>query len=98
MLLIADLDFLQMAAFKAMKAGDKDQAMNLMMLGAFKNVDMKPTYPKNEALFARFIETQSKHKGKVTPEMIFALAMNEQIPALAPDKTFAEIFGVSAFG
>jgi len=96
-MLATNFDAFTSAAFKAILAGDKETAKMFLFLGQMKGMDFKPNYPQNEALFARMVDLQKTHPKKINPTMIFSLAMNEKIPALTPQKTFQELFGVTAF-
>ena len=50
-------------------------------------------------MFAYMVDNHKKFPGKISPSIIFSLAMNESIAALGNEgKTFAELFGVGAFG
>lgn len=92
-----NFDYYTTTAFKALLGGNKKLARTFLMLGQMKNFNVKVEYPRNEAIFASFVKTQADHPGKINPTMIFKLAMNEKIPALTPDLSFSELFGVSAF-
>jgi len=97
-MLSTNFDPLTTAAFKAMLSGNTNTAKNLLIAAQLsKQFSGKPSYPQNEALFARFVETNKQNPNKISPAMIMSLAKNEKIPALAPDKSFTELFGVSAF-
>ncbi|CAK8694289.1 unnamed protein product [Clavelina lepadiformis] len=86
-------------AYKAFIAGKKNSALKWAFLAASeKTTPIRKHYPINEAMFAYMVDNHKKFPGKISPSIIFSLAMNESIAALGNEgKTFAELFGVGAF-
>lgn len=89
-------DIYTQLGMKAIKEGNKKDGLAYLILSqtAKPSQGFYDKYPKNEALFAYFVE--QTNGGKISAKTILNMALGEQIDALNPDATFLDKFGVQA--
>jgi len=83
-------------AFKALLNKQTDQAKKFLLISQLSKKDFKPNYPQNEAIFAYMVDKLKEEPGKIKPDVVLAMALDEKIPALSPAGTFSELFGITA--